>query len=252
MHKILLTFCILYGGCLTGFSQTDLPVTVQPRNPNPAGSLKGNGTRKNNDLVESHSECVAITDIKYTEIDLIVKLKNICDRKILSAIIKQSNGRYILYNFRLKSDEEYENKNNISGVGVERGFILEAVIFDDGSGSGDSKAVEQIQLFYSSWRNELEKILGFINPVIENPGNDPKQILQEFKKNIETLPDMFVDFRKIQIGGIVPSEKGTALQRIYDIETSKEEKNVSFIISGLNKLKKELEYKFSDIPTFTN
>ena len=252
MQKILLAFCILLGGCLSGFSQTDLPATVLERTPPVAGSGKGIETRKNNDLVESHSECVAITDIKYTETELIVKLKNICDRKILSAIVKQTNGRNIIYNFRLNADQEYENKNYISGFGVERGFILEAVIFEDGNGSGDAKAVRQIQLFYSSWRNEIEKIYGFIDTIIENPGNDPKQMLQEFKKNIETLPDLFVDFRKIQIGGMVPSEKGTALQRIYDMEISKEEKNVAFIITGLNKLKKELGYKLSDIPTFTN
>ncbi|HVE57498.1 MAG TPA: hypothetical protein VNB22_11765 [Pyrinomonadaceae bacterium] len=252
MNKILLVCGIVFGGCLSGFSQTDLPPTVLEKNPPVAGSGKRNETQKNNDLVESHSECVAITDFKYIETELIVKLKNICDRRILSAIVRQVNGRYILYNFRLNAEEEYENKININGNGVERGFILESVIFEDGSGSGDAKAVEQIKLFYSSWRNEIEKIYGFIDAAVENPGNDPKRLLEEFKKNIETLPFEMADFRKIRVGGIVPSERGLALQRIYDMETSKNEKTIEFITKGLKNFKKELGYILRDIPTFTN
>ncbi len=251
--KIFFGF-ILFVGCVfadIGYSQVTAPLSKPQSDSARTGNERNKTVKEPENVIESRSDCVKITDYNFVGDELNVTLKNNCCRKILSSIVKQGFARSMLSYFPIEPEKEKKHKVYLGGIGADRAFILEAVIFDNADGSGNAESVKTLQAIYYFSRIELEKILSFIVPHIENPNGNVSQILQSIKRNVETLPNEFFDSRQFNIGGATLfSGKSTYYGRIIEIENNKNGKDIKFVIEELKKLQKDLIATIATYPKF--
>ena len=135
---------------------------------------------------------------------------------------------------------------------MEQGLIVEAVLFENGEGDGEPEKIKSLQMVFNGSRNELQKIIEILNSAIENPSENGKTILSEVKKKLEKLPDEYVDFKKVGMGGaMLMMGKLNYYGRISEIEAKKDANDVNFVVGELQKLKTEIEKTLEVYPKIT-
>jgi len=238
MQKLIYGIILLWVLVVTGFSQVANTVGGQAKNdPNVKESAR----------VESKVECLIITDYKYENTDITVKVRNICPVLIRSVLFRGTGFSNMYERADIKPESELEIR-----AYTLKGLVVEAVLFENGQGSGDSDRLKALQSVFAASRNEIQKIIEILNPFIENPSGDAKNILKKINKQLEALPMDFFDARKAEIGGATPGGKGTAVWRIGEIELKEESNDVEFVIAELRKLKTELEKLAETYPDVSN
>lgn len=245
MKNLFAFWAILFSGCLLPvFSQKNAPLS-QPEKP-------GLQAQKANHSVESKVECVQISNFKYEDSSLIVTMKNICQDNIATMRIRAGNSSSMLPIFKIESGKEKDFSISINGYMVEQGFIAEAVLFENGQGSGERDKVESLQMVFLGSINELEKIQRIIAVALENLSDNPKNDLAEIKKQIELMPENYVDFKKVGMGGVMLfSGRSTYWGRITELELHKEAANSEFIFKELQKIKTDIEKTIESYPKVT-
>ncbi len=194
-----------------------------------------------NDLILSKADCVLITSVKHDSGMLNIVMKNNCRENIAAMRIRAMNSSSMLPYFKIEPEKERDFSTPIDGYMVEQGFIVEAVLFDNGSGDGEPEKVKSLQMVFAGSRNELEKILEIINSEFGKLSTNPSAGLKAMKKQIVLLPEDYVDFKKVGMGGILLfSGRANYWGRISEIEANKEAQNSAFVIKEINKIKVEI------------
>lgn len=232
--------CVLM--CLNVSAQESQPPMRE--NPPPASTSDGkNPLPVPNHTVESRALSLQILDFSNDGTTLTVKMKNISQEKIVSLRIKSYGGSAMLPRFVIEPGKEKEFSKSTGGFNDEQGFIVEAVLFENGEGEGDADKLEGLKWVFRGGRQELEKISVFIDEVSRQQKSDgAAKILDSLEAKLNALPLLFVDYEKTGIGGMtLTSGKLTYLMRIEQIRSNQKSADVKWVLGELDKMKTEIK-----------
>lgn len=175
--------------------------------------------------------------------------KTIVSLEFVSVLARYSNASQFRQRSGLKIGEEMIISVPMNLHGLEKGLIIEAVIFENGEGAGIPEKVKGMQMLYSGSRTELERIIGFIDELTTSPSNNAAATWREFRKKLSSLPEHYVDFKKVGLGGmLLMSGRLNYLGRLDQMENANGTDNYEHVTKELGKLKAEIESNLSSYP----
>lgn len=205
--------------------------------------------------VESKSQALEVVSATRRDPFIRIRLKNNSDKNIYAFRMRyHKGGAAILHSFVMADTKtmvapgevyRYDWPFSPTSSLAREPLICEAVIFQDGSGDGESDKVKSLQDLFLTNMRELEYEIALLEAALNSPNIETVQGLLEFQNKVSETPETLNVAMLNGLGGIVlPSWKGNTMGMIRDIENRKREEPNTSIKEELLKLKERyLKYR---------
>ena len=199
-------------------------------------------------VVESKSRVLEVVSATKRDPFIRIRLRNTSDKNIYAFRMRyHKGGAAILYSFVMADTKtmvapgevyRYDWPFSPNSSLARESLIVEAVIFQDGSGDGEPDKVKSLQDLFLTNMRELEYEIALLEAALTSPKIETVEGLLDFQNKVSETPETLSVGMLSGLAGIVlPSWKGNTMGMIREILRKKREDPNTSIREELLKLK---------------
>jgi hypothetical protein len=185
-------------------------------------------------VVESKTEALQVVSVTRRGYQLRIRLKNTSDKNIYSfrmSYNKEGTSLFVSYIMgdgkqALAPGEVYKYDFQLvsNPVIARQPLTFQAVLFEDGTGDGETDKVKSLQDLFMANKRQLKSIIGLLEASIASPNVETFEVLEELEKQISGLPNYLDGLSLAGLAGLMlPSWKEGALYYIRDMKRLRQE-----------------------------
>lgn len=209
--------------------------------------------------VESKTQALEVLSVTRRDPFLRIRIKNVSDKNIYSFRMSyHKSGQALLFSFILSDTKtalapgevyRYEHSFIPDSPLAREALTFEAVLFEDGTGDGETVKVKSLQDLYLTSRRELEHVIALLQAAINAPEVETLDNLRDLQRKVSETPNYINGVELSGLAGLtLPFWRETTMHLIRDIEQKVQEGANVKIQAELVKIKESFSKTLAKYP----